>query len=57
MFDRLKNINPDARVFLCSGYGIEGLANEIIDRGGDDFIRKPFTYKKLTEKLDEILSR
>jgi CheY-like chemotaxis protein len=57
VYDRLKDINPDVRVLLCSGYSIEGRAKEIIDRGCDDFIQKPFTYKKLTEKLDEILSR
>jgi CheY-like chemotaxis protein len=57
VYDRLKDINPDVRVLLCSGYSIEGRAKEIIDRGCNDFIQKPFTYKKLTEKLDEILSR
>ena len=57
VYDRLKDINPGVRVLLCSGYSIEGRAKEIIDRGCDDFIQKPFTYKKLTEKLDEILSR
>ncbi len=56
-YDRLKEINPHVRVLLCSGYGIEGRAKEIIDRGCDDFIQKPFTYSKLTEKLDEILSK
>ncbi|MFZ0134677.1 MAG: PAS domain S-box protein [Desulfobacterales bacterium] len=57
VYDRLKEIDPDVRVLLCSGYSIEGRAKDIIDRGCDDFIQKPFTYKKLTEKLDEILSR
>jgi two-component system, cell cycle sensor histidine kinase and response regulator CckA len=57
VYDRLKDINPAARILLCSGYSIEGRAKGIIDRGCDDFIQKPFTYKILTEKLDEILSR
>ncbi|MFZ1202017.1 MAG: ATP-binding protein, partial [Desulfobacterales bacterium] len=57
VYDRLKDINADVRVLLCSGYSIEGRAKDIIDRGCDDFIQKPFTYKKLSEKLDAILAR
>ena len=48
VYDRLKDINPKVRVLLCSGYSIEGRAKDIIDRGCEDFIQKPFTYKKLT---------
>ena len=46
-YDRLKAINPDIRVLLSSGYSINGQANEILKRGCDGFIQKPFNMKDL----------
>ena len=53
-YDRLKQIDPDVRVLLSSGYGIEGKAMEIMERGCDGFIQKPFTMKELSQKIREI---
>jgi CheY-like chemotaxis protein len=54
-YDRLKEINPDIKVLLSSGYSINGQATEIIDRGCNGFIQKPFSIKDLSQKLREIL--
>lgn len=54
-FDRLKDIDPDVRVLLSSGYSIDGEASEILDRGCRGFIQKPFRLDDLSGKLDEIL--
>ncbi|MBW1701399.1 MAG: response regulator [Deltaproteobacteria bacterium] len=56
-YDRLKEINPDIKVLLSSGYSINGQANEILERGCDGFIQKPFNMKDLSRKLREILDR
>jgi len=56
-YDCLKEINPDIRVLLSSGYSINGQANEILERGCDGFIQKPFSMKDLSQKLREILDR
>lgn len=56
LFDRLKNINPTARVLLCSGYSIDGQAREILDRGCEGFIQKPFNMSQLSLKIREILN-
>ena len=53
--DRLKEINPKVKVLLSSGYSINGQATEIMDRGCDGFIQKPFKIKELSQKLREIL--
>ncbi len=54
-FDMLKEINPAIKVILSSGYSINGHAQEIMDRGCNGFIQKPFSFKALSEKLEEVL--
>jgi len=55
VFDRIRQIRPDARVLLSSGYSINGKAAEILNRGCNGFIQKPFNIKKLSQKIREIL--
>jgi PAS domain S-box-containing protein len=54
-FDRLKEIDPDIKVLLSSGYSINGQATKILRRGCDGFIQKPFNMNQLAEKVQEIL--
>ena len=54
-YDRMKEIDPDIKVLLSSGYSINGQATEILDRGCNGFIQKPFKMKELSQKLREIL--
>ena len=56
-YDRLKEINPDVKVILTSGYSIDGQANEILKRGCNDFIQKPFTIHELSQKLHDVLEK
>lgn len=55
VFDILKNMNPDVKVLLSTGYSIEGQAREIIDRGCKGFIQKPFDMLALSQKIRDIL--
>lgn len=54
-FDRLKEIDPDIKVLLSSGYSINGQATKILRRGCDGFIQKPFNMNQLAEKVQRIL--
>ncbi|MEJ2068487.1 MAG: response regulator, partial [Deltaproteobacteria bacterium] len=54
-FDRLKEIDPQVRGLLSSGYSIDGRATEILNRGCRGFIQKPFNMKDLSQKIKEIL--
>ena len=54
-FDRMKEINPRVKVLLSSGYSIEGEAREILKRGCDAFLQKPFRLEQLSQKIEEIL--
>jgi PAS domain S-box-containing protein len=54
-YDRLNEISPGIRVLLSSGYSIDGQATEILKRGCNGFIQKPFNIEELSQKLREIL--
>jgi DNA-binding NtrC family response regulator len=56
-YDRLKKINPDIKVLLSSGYSINGQASEIMSRGCNGFIQKPFNMEQLSMKIRDILSK
>jgi len=54
-FDKLREINPDLKVLLSSGYSINGHAQSILDRGCEGFIQKPFTMNGLSQQIRKIL--
>jgi len=54
-YDRLKEIDPEIKVLLSSGYSVDGQATEIINRGCKGFIQKPFKMEELSQKLRAIL--
>jgi two-component system, cell cycle sensor histidine kinase and response regulator CckA len=54
-FDRLKEMDPDVKVLLSSGYSIDGEAEEIMSRGCRGFIQKPFTMTELSRRIGKLL--
>ena len=54
-YDKLKKVNPDLKILLSSGYSIYGQATEILERGCDGFIQKPFDMRNMSQKIREIL--
>jgi len=55
VFDRMKTIDPAVRVLLASGYSLNGQAENILERGCNGFIQKPFNTVELSHKIREIL--
>lgn len=55
-YDRLKEINPEVKVLLASGYDIDYQGRDIMERGCDGFIQKPFNMNELLEKIRGILT-
>ena len=55
VYDTLKEINPEIKVLLSSGYSLDGKANKILERGCNGFIQKPFNIGQLSEALRKIL--
>ena len=55
-YDRLKEINTHIKVLLSSGYSIHGEASEILERGCNGFIQKPYKMEDLSIKIRDILA-
>jgi PAS domain S-box-containing protein len=54
-FRELKNINPDIKVVLISGFSQNGKAAEILNEGAMTFIQKPFKLYELSKILAGVL--
>lgn len=54
-YDRLKEINPQIKILLSSGYSIDGAARDILKGSSDGFIQKPFDVKILSGKINQLL--
>jgi nitrogen-specific signal transduction histidine kinase/ActR/RegA family two-component response regulator len=56
-YDKLKALDPDIKVLLTTGYSVDGKATEILERGCDGFLQKPFTLDDLSDQIEAILSK
>jgi two-component system, cell cycle sensor histidine kinase and response regulator CckA len=56
-YDLLKAINPDVKILLISGYGLNQQVSEIMTQGCNGFLAKPFGISALAEKLHEVLDK
>lgn len=54
-YDLLKEMSPQIKVLLSSGYSMNEQASQILKRGCNGFIQKPFNSKELTGKIRKIL--
>ena len=54
-YDALQEIAPGTKVLLSTGYSIDGQAQEMLARGCNGFIQKPFDAASLSAKVREIL--
>lgn len=50
---KIKKINPDTHVIMCSAMGTQDFVIEALENGADDFIVKPF-FDDLIIKLNKI---
>ncbi len=57
VYDRLREINPEIKVLLSSGYSMNSEAKNILERGCNSFIQKPFNMKELSQKIREVLDK
>lgn len=56
-FDRMKEINPDVKVILSTGYSADGRATEIMERGCDGLLQKPYTIGDLSASIEEVFDK
>jgi DNA-binding NtrC family response regulator len=55
-FEKLKEMNPEIKVLLSSGFSLNEQARDILSRGCRGFIQKPFDVAELSKKITEIIS-
>jgi two-component system cell cycle sensor histidine kinase/response regulator CckA len=55
-FVQLKDMDPQVRVLLSSGYSLDGEAAAIMRQGCRGFIQKPFGLELLSHKIREVLN-
>ncbi len=56
-FDQIHEIYPLMPVIISSGYAIDGQAAEIIARGGNGFLQKPFNLSELSQKIRSVIDK
>ncbi|HWP83058.1 MAG TPA: PAS domain S-box protein [Bacteroidota bacterium] len=50
-YGRLRQVNPNVRVLLSSGYSQDGIAREILQQGAVGFLQKPYRAEELLKKI------
>ncbi|MBU0699264.1 MAG: response regulator [Pseudomonadota bacterium] len=55
IYPLIKKTRPNTKVIVCSGYSMDGPAQEILYAGAEDFIQKPFSFGSLSAKLKTVL--
>ncbi len=55
IYDLIKEIDPGAKVILSSGYSFSRESSEIVDRGANGFIQKPFNVMELSHKIRKVM--
>jgi DNA-binding NtrC family response regulator len=55
-YKKLKKMNPDIRVLICSGLEKDRDIDEILNDGQNGFIKKPFKFDEFTSNVNTILS-
>jgi two-component system cell cycle sensor histidine kinase/response regulator CckA len=56
VYNIIKAVNPNVKVILSSGYSIEGQASEILERGCNGFIQKPFDMETVSREIKKVLN-
>ena len=54
-FENLKKINPDVKVILASGYGMNEKIHRAMQMGCKAFIQKPYGIRAMSAKIREVL--
>ena len=55
-FIAMREINPEVKALLSSGYGVDGEAQSILDEGALGFLQKPYHLTELSRKVADALA-
>jgi PAS domain S-box-containing protein len=54
-YGKIRQMNPEVKTLLASGYSIDDKASQILRHGCNGFIQKPFNIEELSRKLRQLL--
>lgn len=54
---RIKELDPTAKVIICSAMGQQAMVAQAIQSGAKDFIVKPFEADRLIAAIDRVMSK
>lgn len=55
VFLKIKRIDPEAKILICSGYSPEGMVKNLIGEDTDAYLQKPFSSSELRRMVGKIL--
>jgi two-component system cell cycle sensor histidine kinase/response regulator CckA len=55
MFQKMKEVNPNVRVILASGYFDPNLKLDMLKAGAKDFIQKPYVAEEVLKRIREVI--
>jgi len=54
-YEKIIELKPDLKVLVASGYSLNSTAKEILAKGADGFIQKPYSLENITAKIKQIM--
>lgn len=57
VYERMKTINRNVKAILATGYSLNGEASDIMKKGCDGVIQKPFSIDRLSRMISRVLNR
>jgi len=55
LFDKIRQVNPKAKILLFSGYSLNEQAESIMQKGCNGFIQKPVNILELSGKIRQVI--
>ncbi|SHJ31291.1 Response regulator receiver domain-containing protein [Desulfatibacillum alkenivorans DSM 16219] len=55
VFGKLREINPQVKILISSGYSMDGSVAELMERGCNGFVQKPYNIQIISQKIHDIL--
>lgn len=55
-FIKLREINPNLKIILASGFRQDERVQEVIDKGVNDFLQKPYVIDTLAQAVSQVLN-
>jgi len=54
-YEKIIELKPDLKILVASGYSLNNTAKEILAKGADGFIQKPYSLENITAKIKQIM--